>query len=396
MLKMEKFANKKNGIYALGLVANKETFIDELKTLIGDDQQVDKIVIDQSIDENGVEYLNGAGYTTSPDGTPLDKDSAKYIRFKVPFLKNGEQIIGWFTKNKYSFSGVNWGTIGDFEKKRIIDNRFNIGAMYFEQFWDGSEFLEDIAQNTIPESWKYKNKQSGINHPILKSYLENVLARLIKEHKEGRKGKIVFSKDKKYVMFNTNLLDKYFHEVIVVGDSEDTDGEIHIKNPFRSTSRIKLRKMGFDENASALPPQFFEDVNEVIFQTSWEIDRDFDTFTHIIEDRRDRFPDEYHNMSTEELATKFDNAIDFAVALAQRNYKFIVPMYRPQEDKIQLLMPIYLTGTYSIRPDFALILTPDKELKMYDPETILPLDAAYQNARLIAKPEESWLNPKQI
>ena len=396
MLKMEKFANKKNGIYALGLVANKETFIDELKTLIGDDQQVDKIVIDQSIDENGVEYLNGAGYTTSPDGTPLDKDSAKYIRFKVPFLKNGEQIIGWFTKNKYSFSGVNWGTIGDFEKKRIIDNRFNIGAMYFEQFWDGSEFLEDIAQNTIPESWKYKNKQSGINHPILKSYLENVLARLIKEHKEGRKGKIVFSKDKKYVMFNTNLLDKYFHEVIVVGDSEDTDGEIHIKNPFRSTSRIKLRKMGFDENASALPPQFFEDVNEVIFQTSWEIDRDFDTFTHIIEDRRDRIPDEYHNMSTEELATKFDNAIDFAVALAQRNYKFIVPMYRPQEDKIQLLMPIYLTGTYSIRPDFALILTPDKELKMYDPETILPLDAAYQNARLIAKPEESWLNPKQI
>lgn len=223
-----------------------------------------------------------------------------------------------------------------------------------------------------------------------------MLARLIKEHKEGRKGKIVFSKDKKYVMFNTNLLDKYFHEVIIVGDSAYTDGEIHIKNPFRSTSRIKLRKMGFDENASALPPQFFEDVNEVIFQTSWEIDRDFDTFTHIIEDRRDRFPDDYHNMSTEELATKFDNAIDFAVALAQRNYKFIVPMYRPQEDKIQLLMPIYLTGTYSVRPDFALILTPDKELKMYDPETILPLDAAYQNARLIAKPEESWLNPKQI
>ena len=388
--------NKKNGIYSLGLVANKETFIDELKKLIGDDQQVDKIIIDQSIDENGVEYLNSAGYTSSPDGTPLDKDSAKYIRFKVPFLKNGEQIIGWFTKNKYIFSGVNWGTIGDFEKRRIIDNRFNIGAMYFEQFWDGSEFLEDIAQNTIPESWKYKNKQSGINHPILKSYLENVLARLIKEHKEGRKGKIVFSKDKKYVMFNTNLLDKYFHEVIIVGDSAYTDGEIHIKNPFRSTSRIKLRKMGFDENASALPPQFFEDVNEVIFQTSWEIDRDFDTFTHIIEDRRDRFPDDYHNMSTEELATKFDNAIDFAVALAQRNYKFIVPMYRPQEDKIQLLMPIYLTGTYSVRPDFALILTPDKELKMYDPETILPLDAAYQNARLIAKPEESWLNPKQI
>lgn len=391
---METLANKKTGIYALGLVVNKDTFVEELNNLIDGDQQIEKRDIDQAIDNNGVEYLNVAGYTSSPDGKPLNKDSAKYIRFKVPFYKNGEQIIGWFTKEKNLFTGVSWGTVSDFDKMRIRDSRFNIGAMYFDQFWDGSEFLEDIAQNTIPESWKYKNKQSSINHPILKSYLENVLARLIKESQDGRKGKIVFSKDDKYVMFNTNLLDKYFHEVIIVGDLENTDGEIHIKNPYRSTSSIKRRKMGFDENA--LPPQFFEDVNEVIFQTSWEIDKDFDTFTHIIEDRRDRFPDEYHNMSTEELATKFDNAIDFAVALAQRNYKFIVPMYRPQEDKIQLLMPIYLKGTYSIRPDFALILTPDKELCMYDPETILPLDAAYQNARLIAKPEESWLNPDEI
>ena len=82
--------------------------------------------------------------------------------------------------------------------------------------------------------------------------------------------------------------------------------------------------------------------------------------------------------------------------MAQRNYKFIVPMYRPQEDKIQLLMPIYLKGTYSKRPDFALVLTPDSKHKVYSPETILPLDAAYQNARLIAKPDEAWLNPEEM
>lgn len=393
---METFTNNKAPLYALGYVANKETFIDELRSLIGGGQQIDWAMINQAIVDNGVEYLNGAGYTTTPDGKPVDSESAKYERFKVPFNKDGEQVIGWFTKEKSRFTGVYWGTISDFEKVRIIDNRFNMGAMYFEQFWDGSEFLEDIAKNTIPESWKYKNKQSGINHPILKSYLENVLNRLKKEYQDGDNRKIVFSKDRKYAMFNTNLLDKYFHEVIIIGEIDSVDDEIQIKNPFRSTSLVKLLKMGFDENARALPPQFFSDVNEVIFQTSWRIDRDFDTFTHIIEDRRDRFPEEYHNQSTEELAKKFDNAIDFAVALAQRNYKFIVPMYRPQIDEIQLLMPIYLRGTYSDRPDFALILTPNQELRIYEPETILPLDAAYQNARLIAKPEESWLNPDEI
>ena len=71
-------------------------------------------------------------------------------------------------------------------------------------------------------------------------------------------------------------------------------------------------------------------------------------------------------------------------------------MYRPQDNKIQLLMPIYLKGSYSSMPDFALILTPDKEHQLYSPETILPLDAVYQDARLIAKPDDTWLNPDTI
>ena len=141
---METFTNNKAPLYALGYVANKETFIDELRSLIGGGQQIDWAMINQAIVDNGVEYLNGAGYTTTPDGKPVDSESAKYERFKVPFNKDGEQVIGWFTKEKSRFTGVYWGTISDFEKVRIIDNRFNMGAMYFEQFWDGSEFLEDI------------------------------------------------------------------------------------------------------------------------------------------------------------------------------------------------------------------------------------------------------------
>ena len=39
---------------------------------------------------------------------------------------------------------------------------------------------------------------------------------------------------------------------------------------------------------------------------------------------------------------------------------------------------------------------PDSENEIYTPETILPLDAVYQNARLIAKPDESGLNPETI
>lgn len=157
-----------------------------------------------------------------------------------------------------------------------------------------------------------------------------------------------------------------------------------------------MRKLGFAKDVHPEQPHFFEKVEEVIYQPTWTIDKDFDKFTHIIEDRIERFPIEVQSASSDELGRKLDDAITFAVAIARRNYKFIVPMYRPQTGKIQLLMPIYLKGTYSSKPDFALILSPDKENEYYTPETILPLDAVYQNARLIAKPDDTWLNPDTI
>ena len=45
-------------------------------------------------------------------------------------------------------------------------------------------------------------------------------------------------------------------------------------------------------------------------------------------------------------------------------------------------------------PDFALVLTPEGGI--YVPETILPIKGAYQNARLIAMPDEAWLRPDTL
>ena len=390
---------EKTGIFAIGYVSNRKTYIDDLqKLLVGTTQKAEKTEIDDSANK-ALEYYNVAGYLQFPDGTTVDETTAKYVRFETPYKTNeGKVVWGWFSKSKpdSNFIGVEWGTNDDFRYKIDSDRSFWIGRIYFEQFEDGLDFLEDIAANTIPETWTYKRKSSPINHPILRSYIENVLERLIKEDESGKEEKLIYSADRKYVMFNTNLLDKYFHEVIIVGEYKDDRGKMTIRNPKRSKGIGELRKLKFEKGGSPKQPQFFDDINEVIFQTEWEIDWDFDTFTHIIEERRDRFPEEYKDVPTDELARKLDAAIDFAVALAQRNYKFIVPMYYPKTDSIQLLMPIYLKGTYNEQPDFALVLTPDKESEIYHPETILPLDAVYQNARLIAKPDELWLNPDLI
>lgn len=391
---------EKSGILKLGYVINLKTCREELNLLLADDDQVSTTELNAIVDNASIVYVNRYGYEKDRNGNPITKDRASYLYFSTGLTdKTGNTLIGWFEKKpkEQVFKGVTWGTKVALYARIKKSKMFRLGDLCFEKESDGLTFLANIANSTIPETWSFKNKPSVINHPILKSYIENTFEVLKKEAERGVPNKLVYSQDKQHLVFNTNLLDKFFHEILIVVEvRKQKDESIILLNPRRVKKELELRKLGFAKNVKPEQPQFFEKVEEVIYQPTWSIDKDFDKFTHIIEERRDRFPIEYQQATSDELGRKLDDAITFAVAIAQRNYKFIVPMYRPQTGKIQLLMPIYLKGTYSCKPDFALILTPDKKNEYYTPETILPLDAVYQNARLIAKPDDTWLNPDTI
>ncbi|MCQ2238508.1 MAG: DUF3825 domain-containing protein [Bacteroidaceae bacterium] len=399
-MEAKKSNNEKSGILKLGYVTNLKTCKAELNTLLSDEEQVSTNEMNAIVDGAQVVYLNRYGYSKDKQGNSITREKAAYLYIETGLCsQSGDAIIGWFERKPKEavFKGVNWSTMSALEVKIKTARMFHWGDLYFESEEDGLKFLDDIAVNTIPETWAFKNKPSTVNHPILKSYLENTLEILKKEAEHGAVNKLVYSQDGKHLVFNTNLLDKFFHEVLIVAEVRaQKDGSKLLINPRRVKKDLELRKLNFPRDVKPEQPRFFERVEEVIYQPTWTIDKDFDKFTHIIEERRSRFPIDMQNASPDELGRKLDDAISFAVAIAQRNYKFIVPMYRPQTGKIQLLMPIYLKGTYSSKPDFALILTPDKENEYYTPETILPLDAVYQNARLIAKPDDTWLNPDTI
>lgn len=393
---------QENPLCSIGFLKNIKTCIDELNVLIGcEEQKLTKkdalCLFDKLVESNQFRNYNNYGYGQQKDGSAITEDKAQYKLAVTNLLtKNNEKIVGWFARGNRSFEGVCWGTMAEFRAVVESGKKFRIGDFFFDKWDCGLLFLEELAKCTIPETWVYRHQKSNIGYPILKSYIENIFNRLKKEKSNGTPNKIIFSQDHKWMMFNTNLLDKYFHEIIIVAEVRNVKGNEVYFNPKHSKGVADRLSKTFNKDDEPCVPKFFENVNEVVFQTKWTVDRDFDKFTHIIEERVSRFPDEYKDKSPEDLARKLDNAIGYAVSIAQRNYKFVVPMYRPQTDTIQLLMPIYLDGTFQQCPDFALVLTPDVENEIYMPETILPLDAAYQNARLIAKPDETWLNPNNI
>ncbi|MEW8979401.1 MAG: DUF3825 domain-containing protein [Symbiobacterium sp.] len=253
---------------------------------------------------------------------------------------------------------------------------FVIGDLYFRSWSEGAKFLEEIANMAIPERWSYSQYQSRQQYPILKSYIEKTLERL------KQQGRILREEQK--VLFNTGLINRYFREIYVLGEA-DPEYPQRVVNP-RAVLENDRAVLETFKNQKPQMATFFEKITDVIFDPDLEVNTDD---IHIIDDNLERIPSRYRNRRKSEIFALFQSAIEFARIMARRNYKLVVPQY--YMGQIQFLMPIYLSGEFSGSPDFALVL--QRMGNIYRGNTILTLDMAYQNARLIAKPDVTWLNP---
>lgn len=372
------------------------TSIEEFKRIAQNEEITEGNIMKYIIDK--VEYRNGGGYAKFPDGKNVTKDNGKYAIFQTKLETTSKtKIIIWFTKIKNEFEGFNCGDEKTFKHWLNDTPKFYSGRMAFVSKEECNKFYNDLAKDIIKEPWSFKNKKdSDFDVPILKSYLECELDRLFFEYETVKEEKkIIFNKKKNRIIFNTNLLDKFAHELFITGEVVNIAGKTWITKLNKNPSDLELSKLEF-ENSKPIPPKYFKTINEIIFDCEWKIDNNRQKYEHIIEQRIERFPEKYRTLNKSTLSTMLDNAINFAKKIAQRNYKFIVPMYYPKFHRIQLLMPIYMETESDCLPDFALVLTPYPKEKIYGLETILGLEEVYQDARLIAKPDESWLNPEII
>ena len=110
---------------------------------------------------------------------------------------------------------------------------------------------------------------------------------------------------------------------------------------------------------------------------------------HIIGERRIRFPTEYCETPSDILCEKVKAAIGKALRISERDYKYIVPMYNLKMHKIQYLMPLYLNKSIEDSPELVIVV--GESNGFYIVYTILTTDDAYDNARLLCRPDSTWL-----
>ena len=402
----------------IDLIDNQKTVEDFVKNTCGPEDPNDAV---NYVKETVNHIKNGqAIYLERTRSTPAqatefnhgNKTIAKMIDTTRTYSK-GEKIFACF---KYTPTWKKkWRGIRFMTEKEALDTYqvYNVGRLRFKNLDAADEFIkklhgEEKNRRLLPgEEWAFgSGKTDDSNsiktaYPVLESYLTYYTNKLFEDQKTVNKnsGKVVTVQEGAkhgLGLFNSGLLDKFASDIYIHGEITSKDIEA-IKNCTIETSDSALSKLGFSSTPQTLV--FFDNIDEIVYDSKIPIDlKNSEKLEHIIEENQNRFPEDFQSYIQKKqyyrVAVALRSATEGAEKIATRNYKYIVPQWRPTTKKIQFLMPIFLGLDYSKEPDFALVLGRDGNY--YKPETILTLSMAYSNARLLCKPDNSWLRTEFI
>ncbi|KRN28815.1 hypothetical protein IV38_GL001020 [Lactobacillus selangorensis] len=416
--------------------------------------QINQEVEDSFKKDNFLKFRYGKD-GNSIEQLDTDATEAKYAFacFPTSFRsKNNNQlyIIYRYThpdqsNNNNGWIGIQFETLEEFKDEA---ESYSIGLLKFATRQNANIFITELEKLLLPgEFWNFDSQKYMANHRlktdynILESYIGATISKIILDYyhlidtnapqKEIDHTMTISTnyKNDSYALFNTGLLSEYGDDILLlvklyhfnpehpsftmnhpmlVTSAEDLNDRAHNKDKSPIFGE-KMTQIDSNELDKITPTQYLtkQTLKSIIFDPDIEIvGLDTQEFqNHFFKDNNNRLPYGFKdNPRYANIALKA--GIDLAIRNARRNYKYIVPQYRVKarnerndQDPFQFLIPIVMdTKNINLGPSFALIV--DEENRqggpVYVAKTIISLEMAYNNARVICKPDDSWLNRRTL
>ncbi len=268
--------------------------------------------------------------------------------------------------------------------------------------------LHELAEKKIipGECWNYKNPAHSM-FSVLRDYIFNVFRRLEQEDSEQtdkKKKKIRIghrTKKNRLAIFDTGLVNRTYLNIYAVFAN---NCQLEIGKPY-------WKLLGFCSNCERLdgidylqyfkelpdPAEYFKDPADLVFNPKLRLDL---TLTNMPYEELRRWPPNILEKIPSDMRNPFQirnflngllqTALERALRRIHYDYKTAVPRYSFRSKKIELLLPLCFDDQSIV--DSALAI--QKEGQSYVYVSIVSVDRAYGQARLIAPPHSDWLDPK--
>lgn len=299
----------------------------------------------------------------------------------------------------------------------------------FAELGSWQKFLSELSSIALAEPWDSDPKRNG-RYYVLKKYIQYTFYRLLQEDK------ICISKDHKFAAFNTGLVNHHYDDIYACFVKNPQKEKVEWK--FEAFAIAGLRgKDGYGKMLTSyfnpLPqvPKYIEKKEDLIYDLDKELLTDYE---HIIIDNLRRLPKAYlkegcygdakavnlisqldkaKDGSEEEklmfgelskyiaendrifrrLRSRMEDAIEIALKRVRWNFRTAIPCYFPKGNCMSLMLPLCLEDDG--RTDAALIVQKNPS-GSYQGQTVLRLEQAYLDARLICRPNTDWLQNKEV
>jgi hypothetical protein len=269
----------------------------------------------------------------------------------------------------------------------LIDQRSYLES--FASFVDCHLALQDLADNICEkEDWDYiNNKQNSI--PVLRSYMNQTCKQLVRQDKINWG---ISSYGDEYAFFNTGLVNNFQDEIYAYFQKNRKYSEHQpwgIKTPkweFLEFNTDQSKFYKYFEKPADIASYFDEaDATKLVFDTTLTIRPNWE---HLNKRKKRIDSSAIQSMDEQEFRDAIEDSINMAKKRIRRNYKTAIPHFYNNE--IQFLIPMCERKN---RGTAIAAMVVEKQEQIYVVSTILTLDQAYNNARLLAKPDREWLNP---
>ena len=283
--------------------------------------------------------------------------------------------------------------------------------------------LGELQEFALDERWEFKNKPRDPDRPlpILYNHLLHTYGRLVFE------GKVLVNDDAGLTALNTGLVDSRYEMVYALFlPNRHPRTKWRLEGFCVAGEGVLCQKIARHFNPLPSAAHYFDKPADLLYDT--RVGKPELDWRHIIIDRLDRYPAEFledhlpsgtevgevTSMSPEDrkqhfkelgeaiesnnkcyrgIMNRVKDAVNLAIKRTSWNFKTAVPQYYPRIRRLQLLLPICLISDE--RVDVALAVE-KTDVGSYIGHTVLSLDWAYMNARLICRPDSDWLEPGEI
>lgn len=284
--------------------------------------------------------------------------------------------------------------------------------------WD--EFLDSLAAMALPERWNFESSSDEPHRKhILRSCISTTFYRLKLEDK------VCIDADAGFAAFNTGLVNRHYDDIYACFTPGTGQSAWRFSGFCTAGSRGLGKRLVSLFNPLPEPASYFERKEDLLFDLEKNLVIDYD---HIVIDNINRLPaalleeelrddeaaigalmraqeagDELARAASldelraliegndrlfKRLRRSVSEAVDAAKRRVRWNFRTAVPSYYPRMNTMSLLLPLCLVDEG--RADAALVvqLMPSGN---YQGQTILTMEQAYMNARLIYRPDSDWL-----